>query len=214
MTDLCQASRDTCFSVTALIAPVLLMFLSGCSILTHRPDASFVVNASTSADRDIRLKDLASWQFSGRLFIKEPGHAWHLGVKWQQEGSSYQILLRSALGQGLASIRQMPGAATLILPDQPPLLGRSADVLLEQAFSWRIPAARLRYWVLAIDHPVGGAEVRLDDQGLISDLRDGEWRVNYRRYQEVAGIKMPRLIVVNRNGIELRLVIDHWILVD
>lgn len=75
---------------------------------------------------------------------------------------------------------------------------------------WRLPLEGLPYWALAVPRPGSKAGVERDANGQISSLRQDGWSVRYTRYAGPAPDALPLRMVLQREGLEIVLLIDEW----
>jgi outer membrane lipoprotein LolB len=75
---------------------------------------------------------------------------------------------------------------------------------------WRLPLDGLRYWVLGVAAPGSAATPQRDaDQHLVRLTQQG-WRIDYLGYKRVDGTDLPGKIFLQRDEVEVKLVIDAW----
>ena len=88
---------------------------------------------------------------------------------------------------------------------------RDADTLLRQETNWELPIAGLWHWIRGLPDPDMPAKITLDQQGLIQDLQQNEWQIQYKRYQQFGAYYFPRKIVVQHKDMKVRLVVTQWV---
>ena len=91
------------------------------------------------------------------------------------------------------------------------LHGADTEVLLERQFGWSLPLGGLRHWIGGRADPGRPATSRLDADGRLVALAQDGWQIAFERYREVAGAgALPHRVVLERDDLEVRLVIDAW----
>lgn len=154
---------------------------------------------------------LVVWQWDGRMVLHHDGKAWRAGVLWQQDQNDYKISLQSWLGQQLAQLQTEQGAVVLSRPQQPPMMADSAAALLAEVFGGRyLPVDGLSHWLLGQPVPQLISASQHDRYGRIQWLEQQGWRIDYDRFHEIDGYWLPAKLRLERSGVKVRIVIDHW----
>ncbi len=83
---------------------------------------------------------------------------------------------------------------------------------LQEKLGFDLPLDHLRYWVLGVPDPSAAFELTRNDQDRASKLTQDGWSVDFDRYVSVQGDLLPAHVVVSREGVRVRIVIDHWTL--
>ena len=73
-----------------------------------------------------------------------------------------------------------------------------------------MPLAGLRFWVLALPAPESAAAVERDANGQVSMVRQDGWEIRYTRYAVPSADSLPLRLSLQREGMELQLLIDEW----
>lgn len=189
-------------------AALAVLLAAGCAAVPPSPDTPSA-EASWRAHAD-RLARLTAWDLDGRLGVRNREEGARVDIAWRQGARDYDVRLSSSLGQGVAVLEGDADRARLRMPDGQVLEERDAETLLRRHFGWVVPVDDLRYWVLGLPSP-GDAEMqRLDEQGRLSFLRQGDWRVSFRDYVDVDGLALPRKLYLYTDSLEVRVVIDRW----
>lgn len=153
---------------------------------------------------------ITGFQLSGRVAVKYDAQGFSGGLRWQRSGDSDDLLLLSPLGQGVAHIERDAHGVTLTAPDQRPYHAMDTAQLTEQVLGWRLPLDGLRYWVLGVAAPGSAATPEIDaDKRLVRLTQEG-WRIDYLGYKRVDGTDLPGKIFLQRDEVEVKLVIDAW----
>ena len=98
--------------------------------------------------------------------------------------------------------------ARLTHDDGSQTLASNAEQLLYDQTGMYLPLSRLRYWVLASRAPVEEGEQVLDRHGRPQRIVYDDWVIQYKRYQNIGGRMIPKLILIQGHEVKLRLVID------
>ena len=142
--------------------------------------------------------------------MRQDRRSWRVDMRWRQRDDDYQISLMSLLGQQLARLHGQPGEVILERPGQAMVRADSPAALLAREFGWDIPVQGLRYWVLGNAAPGSVSRGRRDQYGYYQALDQQGWHIVFTHYQLVEGAWLPGRLALERDGLKVRLVIDHW----
>lgn len=145
------------------------------------------------------------FELSGRIAVKYRDEASSGNLAWRHRAGGDELLITSALGQGIARIVREGGEVTLTTPEAREYRAADAESLTEQVLGFRLPLAGLADWVRARPAP-GPAQTRRDADGRLAELEQSGWRIEYLDY---AGNRPARLRLTYP-GLELRLAISEW----
>lgn len=178
------------FSLLALIG-----LLCACAELGRAP----------SADADFSL------ELQGRVALRYGSEGGNARITWRHSETTDDMLITSALGQGIARITRENGNFQLVTADGKEYRAADAETLTESVLGWRLPLAGLPDWVRG--RPAAGrpAELRRDDGGKVIAIEQDAWRIDYTAWEG----DRPSRINLNHDGsggkgaIAIRLVIDQ-----
>ncbi len=176
----------------------LLALLGGCAGSTVVPMQSRPAQA-----------EQAPFAFNGRVASRHEGQSNSAGVRWTHRGDTDEILLLAPLGQTVARLKG-DARGVVLEADGKYYAAKDAESLTEQVLGWHLPMAGLRYWVLALPAPGSIAEMERAADGRISVLRQDGWEIRYLRYASEAPDSLPLRLTLQRDGMELKLLIDEW----
>jgi len=178
--------------------------LAGCA--TTRQAATPPVAATAWEQRVGDLQRLASWQLGGRAAVAFGTQGWQASLDWRQSADVAEVHLSGPLGIGAMVLRRTPEG--LSLNGAPP-----SDAVLAQLqdrLGFELPLDHLRFWLLGVPDPVAVFELKRNDQDRAVQLTQDQWTIDYDRYMPVDGDLLPAHLVLSREGVRVRIVIDHW----
>jgi outer membrane lipoprotein LolB len=190
-----------------LAAALLALLLSACAVVPPAP----VVDVEY-AERAAALRALPAWALSGRAAIRAGDESGTVSLSWRQVGERYRVDMRAPWGAGSVRVEGGPGAVMLRTADGTEAFAEDASELLLHYTGYDLPLGALRYWLLGIPDPDPAAEASyaLDPQGLVSELRQHGWRVEYRRYGDYDGRALPNTLFMRAEGMEVRVAVMQW----
>ncbi|RFC35002.1 MAG: outer membrane lipoprotein LolB [Candidatus Nitrotoga sp. SPKER] len=146
---------------------------------------------------------------SGRVAVKYDGNRSSSGVRWMHYAGADELLLLAPFGQTVARIRSDMRGAVLDMPFKH-YAAQDADELTQQVLGWRLPLSGLRYWVLGLPAPKSVFGIEHDANGQVILLNQDGWAIRYTRYAAQTPDSLPLRIALQRDGLEIQLLIDEW----
>jgi outer membrane lipoprotein LolB len=181
---------------------VLFLALASCATVRPAPPAP----ASPWDRRLIELQRAESWQLEGRAAVAFGTQGWQAALHWRQSGMFADVNLSGPLGIGALALKQGPDG--LSLNGAPP-----SDAVLAQLqdkLGFALPLDNLHYWLLGIPNPAAAYELSRNEQDRAKTLDQAGWSIVYDRYMPVKADVLPARLVMSREGVRVRIVIDRW----
>lgn len=176
---------------------LLLLLLAGCAAAPPQP----VVRAA--------LVEPMAFVLNGRIAVKHDDERTSATVRWTHRMAEDEILLLAPFGQTVARIYRDAQGAMLDASGKH-YTAPDAEELSQQVLGWHLPLAGLQYWVLALPAPGNKASVVRDANGQVSVMHQEGWEIRYTRYAELAADSLPARMSLQREGMEIQLLIDEW----
>jgi len=151
-----------------------------------------------------------TWLAQGRLAVTADEEAWHGTFAWHQAPAQVLIEMAGPLGQGSVRLREDHTGALLEVGADQVFHGRDTEALLREQLGWSLPVRGLRYWITGRPDPDRPAIVRRDEAGRVISLEQDGWDVACTRYLDVGAGVLPHRLVLEREALRIRLVIDRW----
>lgn len=187
---------------------MLNVFL-GCSIVPPSPVGDERSERLFSL-RTQQILSIDTWRFSARVVVDWQDQRWSGTLHWR-EGVQQQILdFAGPAGRGGGRMLIEENHAMAISRTGERFLARDPEELVEQLAGQRIPVAGLRYWVRGLVVPDFPGDRVLDQEGKLIRLAQNDWEIHYGLYQEESDMALPRSLVLNREDIELQVIIQRW----
>jgi outer membrane lipoprotein LolB len=191
--------------VAFLLIAWLCALLAGCAGLSKPTPPGTALPAD--------LNDLDRWQARGRLGVSGPENGGSGSFEWRQRGDAADVEIRGPIGIGGVHL-ELSGAA-----DDPSLTLRTSDGrTLESAAAWSelqsrlgaaVPAGSLRFWMLGLAAPGEHRWHEANENGVVT-LEQGGWRIDYQRYSDEAGARVPMRMNATSGDTRVRIVVDRW----
>jgi outer membrane lipoprotein LolB len=187
---------DAIFAARFAVYASLLLALGGCATL------------GPNTERE--AGPVEPFELQGRVFARFGTSAFTGTIRWQHELAGDQVWLGGPFGQGAAHIERGAEGATLTTADHQTYHANSVESLTRNGLGWALPLADLGYYVLD-KPPVANGEARVQRNGqeqIVRVTHDG-WNVDLTRAEPGSAVTHPTRIRLSREGVEIRLVIDH-----
>lgn len=181
-----------------------LSLLAACNTVAKRPAGP----PAPPADP----QQLQTWRATGRIGVSGEGGGGSGSFDWQQQADAANVQIRGPIGIGSVTL-QLSGD-----PDNPQLRLQTGDQLLESEqavaelearLGAAVPAGRLRYWMLGVAAPGAHQWSPPQPNGATVLEQDG-WRIDYQRYSDEFGVRVPMRIQASSGTARVRIVIDRW----
>jgi outer membrane lipoprotein LolB len=153
------------------------------------------------------LQGLKAWQLDGRAAVAVGTQGWQATLNWRQHGDSSEVHLSGPFGVGALVLERTP--AGISLNGAPPSDAVLAQ--LQERLGFDLPLDQLRFWLLGVPDPAAPFDLKRNGQDRALQVTQAEWRIDYDRYMPVDGDLLPAHLVLSREGVRVRIVIDHWL---
>jgi outer membrane lipoprotein LolB len=163
-----------------------------------------------TADQSIGQGRVQAFTLSGRLAIRQARHSELLRLDWVHAPDRERLSLSSPLGSQVMLLEETVGHARLSLPDRDPIDATDDSQLMQSLLGYVLPVRGLADWVTG--QLPAEAAVRSEGSGDQYTLHfvDQGWTGTLQRWRSLGGGAVPGLIVVAREDLQLRLVVDYW----
>ncbi len=157
-----------------------------------------------------RLSKLTSWDINGALSLQMRNQTSLANYQWQQQGPKhYHLQLSSSLNLYVLSINGTPGSVKLNSNDNKVISGTNAADLVAQTIGYPLPVHDLYYWIRSLPAP-GEAYTHYDHFGHLTQLRQGQWQVQFSHFITTAAGDLPQMLDIHSPELTLRIVIKNW----
>jgi outer membrane lipoprotein LolB len=156
--------------------------------------------------RAAELQRADHWQLDGRAAVALGTQGWQASLTWRETAGDAELHLSGPFGVGAVVLNRT--AAGLSLNGAPP--GDAVEGQLEEKLGFALPLDELRYWLLGVPDPHSDADVVRNPADRATTLTQDGWTVKYDRYAPAGADVLPALMVLTREGVRVRIAIDHW----
>jgi outer membrane lipoprotein LolB len=160
--------------------------------------------------RLLALQQAGAWQLDGRAAVAAGSQGWQASLNWHQLGMASEVHLAGPLGVGALVLKQTPEGLSLNgAPPSDAVIGQ-----LQERLGFALPLDHLRFWLLGVPDPDSDTafDLRRNDRDRAQQLTQDGWSIDYDRYLPVNGDWLPAHLVLSREGVRVRIAVDHWTL--
>jgi len=183
---------------------VACVALSAC--VTPRPAPAPAAAPAPWEQRVDVLRRAISWQLEGRAAVAVGQQGWQASLNWNQSGDATEVHLAGPLGVGALVLKKTPQG--LSLNGAPP--SDAVVARLQERLGFALPLDELRFWLLGVPDPGAPFELTRNAQDRALQVVQAGWTVDYDRYLTVNGELLPGHLVMSREGVRVKIAVDHW----
>jgi outer membrane lipoprotein LolB len=177
-----------------------IALLGACAATAPKP-------AATWQQRALELQRAAHWQLDGRAAAALGTQGWQATLSWRQADHCAEVHLSGPFGIGALTLKQGPDGVSV--NGAPP--SDAALAQLQGQLGFELPLDELRFWLLGVPDPAAAVELTRNDQDRAQLITQGGWSIAYDKYMPVAGDVLPARVVLSRDAVRVRIVIDRWV---
>lgn len=179
--------------------------VAGCATVSQAPAPGSAIPPD--------LNDLDRWQARGRLGVSGPENGGSGSFEWRQRGDRADVEIRGPIGIGgvhleMRGVGETP-ALTLQTSDGRKLESEAAWSELQTQLGASVPAGNLRFWMLGLAAPGEHRWHEANEMGVVT-LEQGGWRIDYQRYSDEPGARVPMQMTATSGDARVRIVVDRW----
>lgn len=152
------------------------------------------------------LQHASAWQLDGRAAVALGTQGWQASLNWHQNSAATEVHLAGPFGVGALVLKMTPEG--LSMNGAPP--GDAGLAQLQDRLGFELPLGNLRYWLLGVPDPGSPFDLARNDQDRARQLTQAGWTVDYDRYTSVGADLLPAHLVLSREGVRVRIAVDHW----
>jgi outer membrane lipoprotein LolB len=176
--------------------------LAACATTRQAPPAP----AAGWEQRVSDLQKAEQWQLEGRAAVAYGEQGWQATLNWRQGDAATEVRLSGPFGAGAMVLKRTVDG--LSLNGAPP--SDAVATQLQERLGFELPLDHLRFWLLGVPDPSEAFEVRRNAQDRAAQLTQSGWSIDYDRYTPAGGDVLPAHVVLSREGVRVRVAIEHW----
>ena len=199
-------------SLRLLLASIGLLFLAGCASQAPMDESGRQVGQWDRQQADVEAFD--TWTLIGKAGLRTPEESISANLDWNQHPHYFRMLISGPFGGGRNVLEGREGRFSLSNSD-----GRfeaeTPEALMEEQLGWALPVTAMPNWVRGLpgettDNSTHSYQLESDEFGFPSHLSQDGWEIDYRDWEKVGELWLPRRLVMNYDDIRITLVVNQW----
>lgn len=163
---------------------LLFILITGCSHLA-------VYQPIPWKNHTAGIAKLTNWQAKGKMGIVTRHGGSSANFTWQQQKQHLKLILSGPLGSSRQEFTN--------------------ENINQHKLDIKIPAHSLPFWLRGIPDPdLEIQHLHLNPLNLLQNLKQDNWQINYLEYKLFAGIMLPRKIIVKKDMIKVKIIINTF----
>ncbi|MGA4495485.1 lipoprotein insertase outer membrane protein LolB [Vreelandella venusta] len=200
---LSRCSRST----RLLLAGIALLTLAGCATQTPVDDGGRQAGQWERQQADVEAFD--TWTLVGKAGLRTPQENTSANLDWNQHPHYFRMLISGPFGGGRSVLEGREGRFSLTTSD-----GRfeaeTPEALMEEQLGWSLPVRAMPDWVRGLPGEHASYQLETDELGFPNHLQQDGWEIDYRDWEQVEGMWLPRRLVMNYGDLRITLVVNQW----
>lgn len=188
-----------CYALVALL-------LTACA--SQQPNTTSI--AKTWTVQKTQLMQLNNWQLKAAMGVHTPSKSGMVTLFWKQKSNRYNARVSGPLGVGGIRIEGRPDQVTLWKSATEKISAKTPEALMQRELGWGLPISDLYYWIRGLPVPHKPTTHLQIHQGLLTQLDQAGWQIQYTDYQSVETMTLPKTLLINGPKLRVKIVIERW----
>ena len=167
-------------------------------------------NKTAYQDRIEELRQIPDWGFIGRISLDDGDRGGSGRLQWEVIADSSELDFHGAMGRGAWHLQISPEGAVLKEANGAEQTAAGVNELLQARMGWPIPVEALQWWVRGMAAPGVVEDERFDVDGLLINLEQFGWSIDFNRYDSAVGMALPVRLDARRADYRVKLAISRW----
>ncbi len=167
-------------------------------------------NKAAYLSRAAKLAAIPEWGFIGRISLDDGDRGGSGRLQWEVRPGNSELDFHGAMGRGAWHLRIGPEGAVLKEANGAEQTATGVNALIQDRIGWPIPVDALQWWVRGLAAPGAVENEKFDPEGLLLNLGQFGWSVDFDRYDSVAGAVLPVRLNARRDDYRVKLAIGRW----
>jgi len=196
------------FSLPVFAAIILsLTLLTGCATSTPVDDGNRQPGQWESQQGS--LEALETWTLAGKAGLRSPDENTSANLDWNQYPHYFRLLVSGPFGGGRTVLEGREGRFSLT-NNEGRFEAESPEALMEEQLGWSLPVSAMPFWVRGLPDEARSYQLESDELGFPSHLTQDGWAIDYRDWERVDELWLPRRLVMEYDEVRITLVINQW----
>lgn len=184
-----------------------LLALAGCASQAPIDEGGRQAGQWERQQADVEAFD--TWTLVGKAGLRTPQENTSANLDWNQHPHYFRMLISGPFGGGRNVLEGREGRFSLTNSD-----GRfeaeTPEALMEEQLGWALPVSAMPDWVRGLPGDHASYHLETDELGFPSFLQQDGWDIDYRDWEQVEGMWLPRRLVMTYGDVRITLVVNQW----
>lgn len=189
------------------LAGLTALLLAGCASQGPMDESGRQAGQWERQQADVEAFD--TWTLVGKAGLRTPQENVSANLDWNQTPHYFRMLISGPFGGGRNVLEGREGRFSLSNSD-----GRFAaetpEALMEEQLGWALPVSTMPDWVRGLPGEHDSYQLETDELGFPSHLSQNGWEIDYRDWEQVEDMWLPRRLVMNYDDVRITLVVNQW----
>ena len=189
------------------IASLALLLLAGCAAQAPMEEGGRQAGQWERQQADVEAFD--TWTLIGKAGLRTSQESQSANLDWSQHPHYFRMLISGPFGGGRSVLEGREGRFSLTTGE-----GRfeaeTPEALMEEQLGWSLPVSAMPDWVRGLPGDHASYQLETDELGFPLHLEQDGWEIDYRDWNEVEGMWLPRRLVMNYDDVRITLVVNEW----
>ncbi len=185
----------------------LLLALAGCASQAPIDEGGRQAGQWDRQQADVEAFD--TWTLVGKAGLRTPEENTSANLDWNQHPHYFRMLISGPFGGGRNVLEGREGRFSLTNSD-----GRfeaeTPEALMEEQLGWALPVSAMPDWVRGLPGDHASYQLETDELGFPSFLQQDGWEIDYRDWEQVDDMWLPRRLVMTYGEVRITLVVNQW----
>jgi outer membrane lipoprotein LolB len=160
-------------------------------------------------ERRDRLRTADDWRMEGRIALNVGRKGYNGTVSWEQAGEELDFRFRGPFGFGGFRIHGDNTRLRVKTTRGDEFWVTDPVQEMGERFGFSLPVYSMRYWILGVSDPALEADEVVGEDGLLVELGQGGWQVDFDNYALQGDEFLPGKLVMEKDNIRIRVVSDR-----
>ncbi|MBR9905823.1 MAG: outer membrane lipoprotein LolB [Gammaproteobacteria bacterium] len=194
------------------LASFALLLLAGCASQGPMDESGRQAGQWERQQADVEAFD--TWTLVGKAGLRTSQENISANLDWNQTPYYFRMLISGPFGGGRNVLEGREGRFSLSNSD-----GRfeaeTPEALMEEQLGWALPVSAMPDWVRGLpgepdNDNTSSYQLETDELGFPSHLKQDGWEIDYRDWEKVDDLWLPRRMVMNYDDVRITLVVNQW----
>lgn len=168
-----------------------------------------VIDLGLMAGNDSKVLVLKEWRLLGRLSARSAKESWLTKLEWSHNVSADDLAFSTSLGGVVATLAYVDN--TIIFAASDGVKREVTEQELQAQIGYSPPLQHLKFWVRGVPNPALSVQEEAYNSVESRIFHQAGWRVELGRFELIDGVVLPAKVVLSKNNLTMKIVVDQWL---